>query len=65
MTQPLTSADFDNDWAKERQFIELGAEQKLRPAPKHPLYFPEDTTADHLAEIVRENVEASRINYHE
>jgi hypothetical protein len=34
MTQPYTSADFDNDWAKERQFIEFGADEKLRPAPK-------------------------------
>jgi hypothetical protein len=45
-----TSADFDNDWAKERAFIELGAERKLRPAP--PLYFPEDTKEDHLRDIV-------------
>ena len=65
--KPLTSADFDNDFAKERAFMELGAEKQLRPAPHSPLYFPEDTKEDHLKEIQRENVEASqaRINYHE
>ncbi len=67
MTKPLTSADFDNDYAKERQFIEMGAEQMLRPDPKKFLSFPEDTAADHLADIQRENVESSQaqINYHE
>lgn len=67
MTKPLTSADFNNDWAKERQFIEMGAEQNLRPAPHKHFPIPEDTTEDHLTEIVRENVESSeaRINYHE
>lgn len=52
MTKPLTSADFDNDWAKERQFIEMGAEKKLRAAPHSSLYFPEDTKEDHLREVV-------------
>ena len=63
--KPLISADFDNDYAKERQFIEMGAEHKLRLAPHSPIYFPEDTKEDHLAEIQRENVEASqaRLNY--
>jgi hypothetical protein len=64
MTQPYTSSDFDNDYAKERQFIEMGAEQKLRPAPKKILYFPEDTKEDHLREVQRENVEASQARIH-
>jgi hypothetical protein len=61
--KPLTSADFDNDFAKERQFIELGAEQMLRPAPPHPLYFPEEspreTRDNELNRIQAENVRAS------
>ena len=60
MTKPLTSADFDNDWAKERQFIELGAEQKLRPAPHRPQYFPEDTKEDFLSEIIAESAKAAQ-----
>jgi hypothetical protein len=67
MTKPLTSADFDNDWAKEVQFIEMGVERMLK-SPRRPVhYFKEDTKQDFYAEIERENVEASqaRINYHE
>jgi hypothetical protein len=62
--KPLTSADFENDWAKERAFIELGAEKMLRPAPRHPLYFPEDTAEDHLAEVVADNGKAAQ-NHHQ
>ena len=62
--KPLTSADFDNDWAKERQFIELGAEQMLRPAPHNPLYFPEESPREtrdkELQSIVGQNIEASQ-----
>jgi transposase len=71
MNKPLTSADFDNDWPKERAFMELGAERMLRPAPHHPLYFPELTPKQNAAEqlrgIAKDNVRASdeRLNYHE
>jgi hypothetical protein len=62
--KPYTSADFDNDWAKERQFIELGAEQKLRPAPKRPLYFPKESPREtrdkELQSIIKENITASQ-----
>jgi len=39
-------------------------DREPRP-PRRPSYFPEETPADHLASIERENVESSRINYHE
>jgi len=60
MTKPYTSADFDNDWAKERQFIEMGVERMLKPAP-HRHQSPRDNTKeDFLAEIVAENVKATQ-----
>ena len=62
--KPLTSADFENDWAKERQFLELGAERNLRPAPHHPLYFPEESPREtrdkELQSIVEQNIKASQ-----
>lgn len=48
------------DWAKEERRVELGAEQILRPAPKHPLSLRENTKEDFLSEIVAENIKASR-----
>ena len=50
----------EEDWAKEQRRVELGAEQMLRPAPKHPLYFRDDTKEDFLREIEAENVKQSR-----
>jgi hypothetical protein len=49
-----------DDWQKDRAVQELGAEQMLRPAPKHPLYFKDDTKEEFLREIEAENVKASQ-----
>lgn len=60
MTQPYTSADFDNDYAKERQFMEMGAERMLKPAPKRPQFHRETEKEEVLSAIEAENVSTSR-----
>ena len=66
MTNPITSADFDNDWAKERAFVEGGVERMLEPVSR-PRYnreqTPRENTTEQLNDIQRENVEASQRNY--
>jgi hypothetical protein len=61
---PYASADFDNDWAKECQFMELGVQQMLKPRPHRKHYDHEPTskenTAEQLADIVKENVRATQ-----
>jgi hypothetical protein len=54
----------EHDWQKEQRRIEMGAEQKLRPAPHHPLYFPEESPREtrdkELQSIVEQNIKASQ-----
>jgi hypothetical protein len=49
----------EKDWTKDRQREELAVEKMLRPAPHCVRYFTEDTSADFLREIERENTNAS------
>ena len=60
MNTPYTSADFDHDYAKERQFMEMGAERKLRPAPKRPQFERDTEKEDILSQIERENVNGTQ-----
>jgi hypothetical protein len=60
MILSYTSADFDNDWAKERQFMELGAEQMLKPAPHRAQFDRETDKEDILSAIERENVNGTQ-----
>ena len=58
--QSYTSADFDNDYAKERQFMELGAEQMLKPAPHRAQFERETDKEEILAGIERENANGTQ-----
>lgn len=55
------------DWAKEERRVEIIAEERFGSRPARPLYFRDNAKEDLLAEIIRENVEASqaKISYNE